>query len=133
MVGRIAILVALLSAGCLESPTAPTAVLGTPFELAVGRAASLPDGARIRFDRVDGDSRCPMNARCVWEGDATVAISIMRNGEPADPRELHTAAGGSQISYSTYTIKITALAPDRRTDREIRAEDYIATLVVQTR
>lgn len=35
----------------------------------------------IRPDAVNEDSRCPMNARCVWAGRVIVAATVMRDGE----------------------------------------------------
>lgn len=31
----------------------------------------------ISFNKVVSDNRCPMNARCIWAGDATVEIELM--------------------------------------------------------
>ncbi|MBB3861161.1 hypothetical protein GGQ88_002433 [Novosphingobium hassiacum] len=35
----------------------------------------------IRPDAINEDSRCPMNARCVWAGRVIVAATVMQNGE----------------------------------------------------
>ena len=103
---------------------------GQPFTLKAGATATLPDGARLTFEKVNDDSRCPMDASCVWAGDATVAISVSRSGSAGEARELHTQASGSQVSYGDYVIKLAALSPYPRSDRQIRGEDYVATLVV---
>ena len=131
MLRVITLLTALAAAACMN-PASPDAVTGKPFELKAGSTATLPDGARLTFERVSGDSRCPMDANCVWAGDATIAISVSQSGSAAEARELHTQANGSQISYGNYLIQLTALAPYPRSDRQIRAEDYVATLVVNS-
>lgn len=127
---RVVIVVAALVAAACLNPSSPDAVTGTPFELKAGAAATLPDGARLTFEKVSGDSRCPMDANCVWAGDATVAISLARSGSAAESRELHTQPNGSQIAYGNYVIKLTALAPSPRSNQQIRGADYVATLVV---
>ena len=129
-----AMLLAALSAGCAGSPSQP----GEPpprqsVELRAGSSATLEGGLTIAFDRVTSDSRCPMNALCVWAGDAIVAVSLSQgHGAPA-ARELHTDARTSETSYLAYSIKLLALSPYPQTDREIRPGDYVATLQVTAR
>ena len=75
------------------------------------RRIELPDGARLRFERVQSDSRCPMDALCVWAGDATISVTLNPANGPTESREMHTQPTGSQIWYANYTITLTALAP----------------------
>jgi hypothetical protein len=128
----IALLAALLTAACFNSPTSPDVVAGQPFELRAGATATLPDGVRIKFERVASDSRCPMNARCVWAGEATIAISLAAPRGNPEPRELTTTPGKSEISYGDLMISLTGLTPDRITTREIPPDAYVATFVVTT-
>jgi len=132
--GRAILLVAALTAaGCLN-PNAPTDVrLATPFELAAGRTAELPDGLRLTFDRVSADSRCPMDALCVTAGDATVVLNVFRSGERPVPIVLHSAGNGSEIDFANHHITLTALAPYPRASQPILADQYVVTLVVTTR
>ena len=53
----------------------PPVDLGTPFTLGAGEAIDL-DGGRltIGYDHLVSDSRCPPNVRCVWQGEARVAL-----------------------------------------------------------
>ena len=127
---NLALLVAIATVACLN-PTSPDAVVGKPFELNAGATALLSDGARIQFTTVSGDSRCPMDAQCVWAGDATVAIAVSQSGKPADACELHTQQSGSQISCGDYVITLRALAPYPRSGKTIAAQDYVATFLVQ--
>ena len=128
-----AAVVALAAAGCANRVTGPDVVTGTPFELGVGAAASLPNGSRLTFERVSADSRCPMDAFCVWAGDATVAVTLRAPNNASEPRELHTQPGGSQVPFSEYSITLTALAPYPRSGQAIQAADYRATFVVSVR
>ena len=131
---RIIVLVpALIVAACVNSPTGPDAVVGRPFDLKAGAVSVLPDGARLRFERVQSDSRCPMDALCVWAGDATISVTLNPANGPTESREMHIQATGSQISYASYTITLTALAPYPRSSQEIRAADYVATFAVAVR
>ena len=83
----------------------------------------------MSFDRVASDSRCPMDAICVWAGDATVSLTVSRDGQKVN-KELHTQPNGSEATYSGYTIKLVGLAPYPRSDRQIQPKDYVATLSV---
>ena len=130
----ISMLSAAVSVGCARNPNQPGEIpLRQSVELRAGSSATLEGGLTIAFDRVTSDSRCPMNAFCVWAGDAIVAVSLSQGpGGPA-ARELHTDARASEASYLAYSIKLLTLAPYPQTDREIRPEDYVATIEVTTR
>jgi hypothetical protein len=128
---RTVLMVAMLCAGCAGSSTQPSQTpLGQPFELRSGASAMLDGGLTITFDRVASDSRCPMNALCIWAGDAVVALSISQGPGGSVSRELHTNAAESVTSYLAYSITLLALAPYPRTDRQISPGDYVATLTV---
>jgi hypothetical protein len=93
----------------------------------------LRDGLKVTFDGVREDSRCPIDALCVWAGDATVAVRLSQPPATLAERALHTQAGGSEAQYLDYLIKLVALAPYPRSDRQIRPADYVATLTVAAR
>lgn len=123
----------LVSVACASNPTKPSPLpLGRSFELRAGASANVEGGLAMSFQRVMSDSRCPMDALCVWAGDATVVLTVSRDGQPV-ARELHTNPSNFEVSYSDYTIKLISLAPYPRSDRQIRPEDYVATLSVAAR
>lgn len=128
--GRVVAIGLVLALGACASPTEPDAVVATPFQLKVGEVATIPDNARLRFDTVRSDSRCPIDAICITAGDAVIAVTLMRNGA-SESRELHTIPAQSQFSYSNYVVKLTELQPYPRSDRQARPEDYTATLMVE--
>ena len=55
---------------CAEGPSTPADVpLGSEFTLAPGETALVgDDGLLVTFESVTEDSRCPMDAICVWAG-----------------------------------------------------------------
>ena len=132
---RLALMVAALAAaaGCFNGQTGPDAIAGRPFDLKAGAVSTLPDGTRLGFERVQSDSRCPMDAVCVWAGDATISVTLNPMKGATESREMHTQPVGSQISYANYTIALTALVPYPRSSQEIPAAAYIATFVVSVR
>jgi len=130
----LAILGTIVGAACASSPTRPSGLpLGQPFEMRAGASATLDGGLAITFDGVRSDSRCPIDAFCVWAGDAVVAVSLSQPLGNRVERELHTDPSGSETSYAAYSIKLVALAPFPRSDRQIGPKDYVATLTVRSR
>lgn len=125
---------AIVGAACASSPTRPSSLpLGQPFEMRAGASATLDGGLAITFDGVRSDSRCLIDAFCVWAGDAVVAVSLSQPLGSRVERELHTNPSGSETSYAAYAIKLVALAPFPRSDRQIGPKDYVATLTVRSR
>jgi hypothetical protein len=128
---RIAIV--LMLAGC-STPTQPDRVpKDEPFDLRIGESILTTDDVRIRFDAVRSDSRCPMDAICVRAGEAMIALTLSRAGEVPVGRELDTTPARSSATFLNFTITLSSLQPYPRSDRQIRPEDYVATLIVSLR
>ena len=54
--------------------------LGDPFEISKGEIAVIENGKiSIKVDEFMEDSRCPLNAECIWAGQAKVRFNV--NGE----------------------------------------------------
>jgi len=85
---------------------------------------------KICFDSVTYDSRCPINALCVWEGNATVKFKILKNNEKII-FNLNTS-----INYTNDTIidelfiRLNQLFPYPKIPVSIEQKDYIATLTI---
>lgn len=119
---------ALVSA-CDESFTGPTVPLDRSFTLAPGETAGIERaGVRVQFNGVEGDSRCPADAVCVWGGDALVLVSVLSSEGQAD-YELHT--GDMQpVRHGELTIALEELSPYPFSSRTIDPSEYRATLRV---
>lgn len=115
--------------GCATAAGPSEATLGEPFELAPGDAA-LVEGMTVTFTGVPQDSRCPIDVVCVWQGDATVVVSLETAQEPAVSRELHTGVEPHETSFASFVVRLVSVAPATRSNRTIDPEDYRATLVV---
>ena len=131
---RLLITLLPLLSGCADSPTKPTrqVVLGEEFVLAPGESAGIGSTKlTVAFDGVSGDSRCPVDAVCVWEGDATVAVSVRQSSGERTALELHTASGSAQEKpYGGYLIRLLALTPQPRQGVPIPTADYRARFEV---
>jgi len=124
----------LVSTACAAHSGAPGRTpLGQSFELRAGASAAIEGGLQIKFERVPSDSRCPMDALCIRAGEALVALTVSQDGQNAASRELRTDGAASETTYLGFSIKLIALAPYPRSDRQILPEDYVATLAVAAR
>lgn len=93
--GAIVVLL-VLGSGCAGSPAQPSPLrYGEPFELRLGATATLDGDAVLRFDDVPSDSRCPMDARCAFAGEAVVSVMLSARSSPPAPmfRFTHTING----------------------------------------
>ncbi len=139
-------LLVLVLGGCasaaVEDANAPRIVrIGDDFSLAVGERVQLAQAPfTVQFDRVFEDSRCPMDARCVWEGNAKIAVRV----EAAKTLEkefveviathmvLHTSERFSRRrQYGGHDVVLVHLAPTPMSGQTVK--DYVATLRVEAR
>jgi hypothetical protein len=120
-------LLAFLAGACDESLTGPS--LNEAFTLAPGEAAALPEaGLRVRFDGVEGDSRCPADAVCVQGGDALVHVTVIERSTESR-YELHTGSM-APVTHDALTIALVELQPYPFSSRTIEADEYRVTLLV---
>jgi hypothetical protein len=130
-------------AACSNAPAEPnsdpqTSVavvrLDEEFDLRAGQTANVGGNAlTIAFRRVSGDSRCPMDAVCVWMGDAVVQLDVTVGRAAWTPTELHTHLEPKRTSFREYSIDLVSLLPYPKSDQTIKAEDYVARLRVTRR
>jgi len=108
---------------------------GEHFELAHSQAVEVADsGLEVRFQGVLEDSRCPENARCMWAGNARVALRVGAEGEAGESLVLNTHGGEALPSTGCAAgleIELLGLQPYPSTEGPPKADQYVATLVVQ--
>jgi hypothetical protein len=122
----------LVACGASALSPAQEIQLDREFTLAPGGVARTAD-LRVSFDGVAADSRCPIDALCVWEGDAVVALSASVQGRGDCALELHTAGDFEhERACATYRIRLDRLMPAPVSASPIPAAAYRATLVVSS-
>lgn len=115
---------ALALASCATVPASggttgsPTAALGQTAEV-----GSL----RVRPIAVVEDSRCPINAMCVWAGRIVVRTEI-RGGRWKQVRDLELRKGQP---IADGQITLIEAAPSKMADRPIKPIDYRFTFDFQ--
>jgi hypothetical protein len=120
---------AVLLSGCARNPT-PTFPLGASFDLRFGGTAVVPGGLIIRFDEIKSESRCPIDAACVWEGEAVIVLGLTEPGRLRVPLQWSTAPAGKIVSHRNYTIELVELQPYPRAGQPRNDSAYVATLKV---
>ncbi|MGH9262392.1 MAG: hypothetical protein ACRD08_21240 [Acidimicrobiales bacterium] len=133
---------ALLSAACATADAPPAldlnAPLNTPFTVEIGHSAVLTEPAvTITFTAVPQDSRCPVDAVCIWAGDAVVALTLHvgpPDGDGPDVKaELHTNLEPRSTPWGPYyELQLLDLQPVPRLHPP-PSEPYRATLVMESR
>jgi hypothetical protein len=126
-----------LFAACASAPAAPTrppVSAGEEFFLAMGESVGVNGGDfTVEFSRVLEDSRCPMNARCVWEGNARIALEV-REAARRQVIELNTSErfptrGSLGENSKGISIRLHHLEPTPMAG--VPTQDYVATLEVE--
>lgn len=102
---------------CKSSDTAPTASVS----LGLNQSARLSTGVMVQVDSIQ-DSRCPLNAYCIWAGQAKVRLQVSKN---QDAKTLQLALGpdpnGSYknrldsttvvLSHEAYKVILKSVTP----------------------
>ena len=123
--------IAVTALGCSGNQADFSVKPGEMVTLAIGQSAQITgEDLEITFAEVVGDSRCPQNVTCIWEGVASSLIRITYKGvsysivldEPGLTEQ-------AQDSFFDYTLTFN-LQPYPVAGVEISAEDYRLNLTV---
>lgn len=134
----------LLPTGIFEGAATPVSdgttlvSLDHPFKLKVNETAYFDSADLLfRFVNVTEDSRCPADVQCIWAGQVSVEIEVVRvsTGEGLGNFAL-TLIGGSENSQKAtigeYVIKLVSVEPYPISTQTIHLFDYVATLIISS-
>lgn len=132
--------------GCSKSKTDTTGCSGgtdtykinEPFTVCYGTGAQGQDDnvtLNVHFDEVYGDSRCPLDAICVWQGRVDVGLSFTSGQESAKDTLSLGGLNGDPVSDSTvfagYKIKLLKVDPyPTLASSPIPVEEYKVRLLI---
>ena len=90
------------------------------------------DGGRVTvsFTKVIDDSRCPMNARCVWAGNARIELAISKGKGQAQIVELNTNTGQRIVRVFGYRIRLDGLTQKNPESMEMVDRPLVATISI---
>lgn len=108
------------------------------FELKINETAVIQsnktnDIIKIKFLDVTGDSRCPSDAVCAWEGQAAITVNILKNYQNLGNFSLTSRAAHEDLAvkaFDGYSIKLLEVNPGQKVAQKIELSDYIVMLVV---
>jgi len=128
----------VLAAACGGGPAEPPAPgplsvqRSQEFELPMGRTAHVT-GSELRLTLLDvaEDSRCPIDAVCVWQGNARAVLQA-RLGESgaAETLSLNTGVAPDEAVTQGFTVRLRGVLPAARANVTTPMRDYVAVLVV---
>ena len=94
--------------------------LADASNVALGQQA-YADGPIIQPVAVLEDSRCPMNARCIWAGRVRVKMMWIRGNGEKQPFEITL---GESTPIADGSITLESVRPDKMTNVELKLTDY---------
>jgi hypothetical protein len=129
------LMVGFAAINCSDSSTNYIEIeLDQEFEIKVGDSAILANqGLIIKFKAVTEDSRCPIDAICVWAGNAAVTFDLKNSINDKLTAQLNTYLDPRSINFSDVTITLTELNPYPKSNEPIDSDNYIAKLIVKDR
>lgn len=83
----------------------------------------------IKFVSILDDSRCPVGANCVWEGNAKVRLNVTK-GKSRKTIDLNTSLAPELMTIYGYTIKIADLKPRPGEMHKMIAQPKVVTLTI---
>lgn len=89
-------------------------------DVAFGQRAYV-DGPIVQPVKLLEDSRCPINARCIWAGRVRLQMVWIRGNGEKQPFEVTL---GEPTHLADGTITLESVRPAKRTGGAIRSEDY---------
>ena len=120
----------LFVSACHDRVASPSIPVPSEFTLAVGKHVTIaPDQVEIGFRKVDGDSRCPTNVLCFWEGAAGVQLWL----KPATRDDARRDRGqGSRLGHrgrarvSHHRREARPISPEFRVDPSVDVPGDVA-------
>ncbi|WP_223181307.1 hypothetical protein [Sphingopyxis sp. LK2115] len=117
MLGTSIILSSLLLSACATTMAPP---LADSDNVSLGQKAYV-DGPIVEPVAIIEDSRCPMNARCIWAGRVRLKMIWHRGDGRKQPFE---AELGKAVHLADGQFTLAAVRPDKMSGAAIDISDY---------
>lgn len=114
----LAIAASLALSGCAATATRPP-VQPPEGPARLGQTVYV-DGPRVTPLKLIEDSRCPMNARCIWAGRVVLRAKVQGG---AWQREIDLTLG-EPVQVADGGLTLVSVTPERRTDKPVTSGDY---------
>jgi len=100
-------------------------------EVVVAYGEEVPVGEsviRVAFGDVRSDSRCPVDAVCVWQGNAEVEMGIRAGMGPTHALRINTNLDPRSADWQGIRVTLLELMPVPRAGVRIEPREYSARL-----
>lgn len=137
--GLFFIIIVLFIVQCTNNePTGPdhrALLLNRSFDsvtvrLEYGKEILINNYAMLKFEGVASDSRCPIDAICVWPGNGEVKMSLKAEREKKE-FTINTLLEPRSYRFDEFVIELKSLNPSRRSDQQIKPDEYSVDLVIK--
>lgn len=123
---------------CVPANTGDEVVFGTQFRIEYDQVVRLEDGTEITFLDLKKDTRCPEDAICLYDGEATILIALTRGDSPGDVLDItipgfvdrYSREGHGIRELSNYRFTFLQLDPYPLPDYSEPKQQYVATIIV---
>lgn len=80
----------------------------------IGQTKTADHGKiKVKFISVLEDSRCPMNAECIWAGNARIKIAVSKGRGVSKIIELNTGVEPKLVTVYGYELSLQNLTPQK--------------------
>lgn len=108
-------------------------VLLDQFTLKPNQTASEPENISVKFLNVTADSRCPSDVTCIWQGEATVVVNVVKSSQDMGNFSLPSGLGDKNATAQIpggYFLQIVQVEPYPTSGTKIQLENYTATFTL---
>ncbi|MEM7819315.1 MAG: hypothetical protein QXD48_00620 [Candidatus Aenigmatarchaeota archaeon] len=133
----ISLLAVILINGCIKQIQQEETIitsLNNSFKLKIDQVAIIEgESIKIKFLNITEDSRCPSDVVCVWEGQTTVIVNIMKDNKNLGIFTLTSRSGHPDLAiknFDRYSIRLIKVEPYPKTTQKIETSHYVITLNV---
>jgi len=130
---NIATIWAMLILGLMACTKAGTGF--NTYDLDYQQEVAIDADNRIKFVEVIEDSRCPIDATCIWAGRAVIGFDFTSGTETAFPVVLALGPDNPEAADTTvldkYRIELLQVLPAPLTTEDPLPEDYQVRILVE--
>ena len=138
-IGTLCMLIAIFSLGCegirfegVCNFDSIQMALNDTIKMQIGEVyCNQANGIRLECDSLVGDSRCPVGAACVWEGNAELSFILEQDSDQLHEFNLNTNPEfRTDTTINELRYKLVDLIPYPELDIERNLDDYSILLIV---
>jgi hypothetical protein len=110
-------------------PTYVAAPILEQFELKLNQDVTITsDNITVKFSNVTGDSRCPSDVTCIWQGEINIQVDVKKENTAFESVIL---GGNDEIPiFGKYFIRLLKVEPYPQSTHNIQSDEYVATLLI---